>query len=294
MPLDPSLAADVARLRIDHDALVVEVKLLRLRLWLDRTRGAELKAACDVAFARCLVALRRHVETCRKANFDPNQPRVPAGNPDGGQWTSGGGGGSAAGDDSQILSDATPDNEWIPGAQYAQAGPRGPRGTTPVLINGRVVSPTPAQAARLAVAQTQAEAAIARVQEYDPRWRPSPSAYETVEGLISRYEGEIREAEARTAYLAANGIGPGPFAVEWIPARNAGRLTAEERAELDRIGDTYGCHTCGTLNPGTPSGHWIRDHQPSRAANIPVREYPQCSYCSSRQGWTVRYLGYRR
>jgi len=24
--------------------------------------------------------------------FDPNQPRVPAGNPDGGQWTDGGGG----------------------------------------------------------------------------------------------------------------------------------------------------------------------------------------------------------
>lgn len=41
-----------------------------------------------------LQALRRAV----KANFDPNQPRVPAGNPDGGQWTdvdgsSGGGGG---------------------------------------------------------------------------------------------------------------------------------------------------------------------------------------------------------
>lgn len=27
----------------------------------------------------------------RKANFDPNQPRVPAGNPDGGQWTDVGG-----------------------------------------------------------------------------------------------------------------------------------------------------------------------------------------------------------
>jgi hypothetical protein len=27
-----------------------------------------------------------------KANFNPDQPRVPAGNPDGGQWTSEGGG----------------------------------------------------------------------------------------------------------------------------------------------------------------------------------------------------------
>ncbi|MGH6737333.1 MAG: hypothetical protein ACRECX_14845 [Methyloceanibacter sp.] len=31
-----------------------------------------------------------------KASFDPNQPRVPAGNPDGGQWTDGGGGGGGA------------------------------------------------------------------------------------------------------------------------------------------------------------------------------------------------------
>ena len=30
---------------------------------------------------------------CRKAGFDPNQPRVPAGSPDGGQWTDRGGGG---------------------------------------------------------------------------------------------------------------------------------------------------------------------------------------------------------
>jgi hypothetical protein len=54
--------------------------------------------------------------------YDPNQPRVPAGNSDGGQWTSVGGGPN----DSLIISDATPDNDWIPGAQYA-AGPRGPR-----------------------------------------------------------------------------------------------------------------------------------------------------------------------
>jgi hypothetical protein len=30
-----------------------------------------------------------------KANFNPNQPRVPRGNPDGGQWTDAGGGGDS-------------------------------------------------------------------------------------------------------------------------------------------------------------------------------------------------------
>ena len=54
-------------------------------------------------------------EQARKANFNPNQPRVAAGNPDGGQWTSEGGGLT----DSRILSDATPDNDWKPGAQLA-------------------------------------------------------------------------------------------------------------------------------------------------------------------------------
>lgn len=62
-----------------------------------------------------------------KANFDPSQPRVPAGNPDGGQWTSEGGGGLG---DLRVISDANDD--WKPGAQYA-AGPRGPRDRLPPL-----------------------------------------------------------------------------------------------------------------------------------------------------------------
>ena len=34
-----------------------------------------------------------------RANFDPGEPRVPAGSPDGGQWTGGEGDGSAGGGD---------------------------------------------------------------------------------------------------------------------------------------------------------------------------------------------------
>jgi hypothetical protein len=53
-----------------------------------------------------------------KAGFNPNEPRVPAGNADGGQWTNDSG---RSVDDSEILSDA-PDSRWIPGAQYAADG----------------------------------------------------------------------------------------------------------------------------------------------------------------------------
>ncbi len=65
-------------------------------------------------------------EACRelsKAGFNPNQPRIPAGNHDGGQWTREGG--NEASSASQVASDATPDNDWIPGAQYAANVPPG-------------------------------------------------------------------------------------------------------------------------------------------------------------------------
>jgi hypothetical protein len=53
--------------------------------------------------------------------YDRNQPRVPKGHPDGGQWSDTGRGGNA----SEILSDATPDKEWSPGSPYANNRGRG-------------------------------------------------------------------------------------------------------------------------------------------------------------------------
>ena len=45
-----------------------------------------------LAGLRFELALVRYGLLLRKANFNPDQPRVPSGNPDGGQWTDGGGG----------------------------------------------------------------------------------------------------------------------------------------------------------------------------------------------------------
>lgn len=56
-----------------------------------------------------------------RRTFDRDQPRVPAGHSDGGQWTRDGGSGASI-DDPRVLSDATPDNDWIPGANYAAVG----------------------------------------------------------------------------------------------------------------------------------------------------------------------------
>lgn len=132
-----------------------------------------------------------------KAGFDPNQPRVPAGNPRGGQWTSGGGGGGGG----EVLSDANPDIFAKPGSRLAQNTPRG-RGTVQVRVGPRALDATPAQASRYALANARAEARIDRVREVDPSWRPRPSAFETIEGAIRAREAEAREATQRLAELA--------------------------------------------------------------------------------------------
>ena len=111
-------------------------------------------------------------------HYDPNQPRVPAGHPDGGQWTDREGD-SPGLSDRVVISDVA-ENDWQPGARYA-GGARGRGGGPPSQA-------TPAQLFRLSVAQARARDAIRRVQEIEPNWRPQPSACQTVEGIIRAHE----------------------------------------------------------------------------------------------------------
>ena len=115
------LQSEIAEFR----SLLREVKEVRA---LRRLRQKHLDLKCELAALTVKDVFARYFEQCRKAGFNPNQPRVPAGNSDGGQWTSEGGGGL---NDSRVISDAV-DNDWMPGAQYA-AGPRGPRDRLPPL-----------------------------------------------------------------------------------------------------------------------------------------------------------------
>jgi hypothetical protein len=269
---------------------------------IEQRRADEEQAAAAAeqdAFEREVLALRRELASIGldyelrrfQRKYSPNQPRVPAGSREGGQWTSGGGTGR---NDPRVISDATPDNNAIPGAQYAQGRARGP---VTVRIGGRTFEIEGGQAARLVEAQTRADDAIARVRELDPNWRPTPSFKESVEGSIRAYEAEAREAQARASELAKVGIGPGPFAGESIPARGPERnFTAAERREINRIGSETGCHTCATRDPETTSGNFVVDHQPPSALNSLGRSqqlYPQCLTCSLRQGgWiTGRRIG---
>ncbi|TMI99415.1 MAG: hypothetical protein E6G97_22755 [Alphaproteobacteria bacterium] len=110
--------------------------------WMTRVRAKEAAeeearahaAAEQEEFEREVLALRHdfaklkleHELWCCEQKYSPSQPRVPAGNPDGGQWTSGAravGAAAAASPladaaEQTVLSDATPD-PIVPGVQSA-------------------------------------------------------------------------------------------------------------------------------------------------------------------------------
>ncbi|MEU6493465.1 RHS repeat-associated core domain-containing protein [Streptomyces sp. NPDC046984] len=79
----------------------------------------------------------------------------------------------------------------------------------------------------------------------------------------------------------------GNYAVESIPARSKSQVfTDEEHDQIDDLGFKYGCHTCGSLDPGG-NGRYVPDHQPISSwvpDGTPQRLYPQCRPCSNRQG----------
>ncbi len=117
--------------------------------------------------------------------FSPDQPRVPAGSSDGGQWTDGGGGGGGSSSSGRV--------------RVAQAG--GGRGARSAIL-ARFPEATPAQEVRLAVAEASARNMLEQVRARDPNWKPTPSLSSTVEGTISAAEAEAREAEARLAEIS--------------------------------------------------------------------------------------------
>ena len=134
--------------------------------------------------------------------YAPDQLRVPAGNPDGGQWTSGGGGGGFGG----ARDDRTRRRDIEGRVQTAlNVNPRVASDAASPLVRiqnrriGRGLGETPAQLARESISAERATQAIARVQELDPDWRTHENLIdpENIEHRIARNESDIREADAR-------------------------------------------------------------------------------------------------
>jgi RHS repeat-associated protein len=89
-------------------------------------------------------------------------------------------------------------------------------------------------------------------------------------------------------------LSPGPWAGCGVPLTRFGmRATASEQRGINLEGGANGCHSCGALTPGIPSGNWILDHQPptSLAGGAPQKGYPHCDRCSRQQGGFVKGQG---
>lgn len=227
------------------------------------------------AGARLHTKLARFLRLAFKAGFDPNQPRSPAGQADGGQWTDGGG-----------------------SFQVAQNVPRG-GGRGRSSGGGRWSDVTPGQQMRLDVSRALADAAVARVRAKDPSWRPRPGVYETAEGQIANNQAIQREANARYVEIQTPKAGIGPYAVEGVPGPGPFRRpTDAQRDRVNEIGNRYGCHRCGTKDPGTSNGRWTYDHQGASAlggSEAGRWGYPHCVSCRASQGGIIRnILRYQR
>lgn len=217
--------------------------------------------------------LARWAETV-KAGFDPNQPRVPAGNPDGGQWT---GTGGPRGGTGQILSDATPGNLWRPGVRVAQAGR--PRGSGfPIRFGGQTYDATAGQAARYSAADARASAELRRIREIDPKWKPRQSLAppQSAEGAIAIRRGEAREAEARLRELARQS--PSKLIDTYRTLNNSRDLFGNETWPRNR--DTVAITTIGRtpftgINSNAPT-FTTMDREAARVAvETLVAQYPR-------------------
>jgi hypothetical protein len=152
--------------------------------------------------------------------YSSDQPRVPAGNRDGGQWSNGGGSGSANGSTDGSASTGA----WHP-VQYAalDTSTRIDAAEAPAGVQyaggiedednenraaGRQFEGTPAQLARQVVAEGQWRQVFSQVLRYDPTWKPSPALVDpnSIEGDIAKLQAWTKEAGEYLSRLKALAI----------------------------------------------------------------------------------------
>lgn len=128
------------------------------------------------------------------------QPRVPAGSPDGGQWTSGGGGGGAR---VERVSRTPRRNN----PQNRGAAPR----NQIVMHQGRRIEVTRQEYIAYHSSARRANMLTDLVRRYDPNWRPNPSISQGLPGAIrdQQYRGDQalqRLQELRPVFLREQNI----------------------------------------------------------------------------------------
>jgi hypothetical protein len=105
------LTTDILRLRSLIAAEQFELLLARAAPTTERLSAKCSQLESSLAFRRLQLAYARNLVAFGKAGFNPAQPRVPAGHPDGGQWTRQGGA-ADAGPYRDVIRDTTGRQPW--------------------------------------------------------------------------------------------------------------------------------------------------------------------------------------
>ena len=116
----------------------------------------------------------------------------------------------------------------------------------------------------------------------DPSWRPRPSAYASVEGLIRAYESEAEQAQARLRELTP--IEPSPI----IPRQRP--TTAQERNEVAREIARWLVKHRGHIVEGVS---WLLEYEPSIEAYLDppkTLEELQQALASPKKGYDIHHI----
>ena len=85
---------------------------------------------------------------------------------------------------------------------------------------------------------------------------------------------------------------------ELIPTTPGKKPSQAEDKKVQEQGKKHGCMDCGTMDPGSASGRWIRNHVPPTSLRLPWEPQqlgPHCVKCSNKQGnWLKRLLEWFR
>ena len=148
---------------------------------------ALLAAKSHLAGLHVIRALQILIDLTSHKDFNPDQLRVPEGEPGGGQWTSSDGSNDGATDDDPLQTPSIGDDSEQP--QDVANRPRAAVGPRP--------SASPAQETRLEIARQWANDAVRQVRELDPDWRRPDTISGGVENDILNAEATARAANAR-------------------------------------------------------------------------------------------------
>lgn len=167
-----------------------------------------------------------HVEL-RKIGYDPNEPRVPAGNRHGGEWTSDGANSGAL----PVASDASESSGWVPGAVYAANEPPGiGHNQGPPLDEPPKIPPEPPGTAKAINAFVKAAASYLARASKDPRAAAFLALLAATAWLAREYLATIQaylDPPKTWEELQRDALNPQPgydihHPVEQTPARQAG------------------------------------------------------------------------